>query len=197
MNKSHLSKQDKVCVSVIVPVFNCEKYLPQCLLTLQNQTLGDFEVIMVDDGSTDDSNKICSEFQAKDRRFRLYQQNRQFAGAARNLGIVHSRGEYLLFLDSDDFFSRELLEKSYRLAKESNADVCVFGANSFDEQTSEVSLMKEACVRERCPVGQVFSLMDNADHIFDFTTPAPWNKIFRRDFIVEKNIRFQKNPKRK
>ena len=187
-----LDNQVEVYVSVIIPVFNCEKYLLRCLQTLQKQTLENFEVIMVDDGSTDGSNQICVEFQERDRRFRLYQQNRQFAGAARNFGIEHSRGEYLLFLDSDDFFSPELLEKSHRIAKKSKADVCVFGANSFDDQTSEVRLMKNACECDKNPGGSFLSLTENADHIFDFTISAPWNKIFRRNFIVERNIRFQR-----
>lgn len=188
---NNLNPQIRPYVSVIVPVFNCEKYLPKCLRTLQNQTLKNYEVIIVDDGSTDTSKEICTKFQENDPRFHLYQQKHQFAGAARNLGISHAKGEYLLFLDSDDFFSTELLKKSYDSAKESEADVCVFGVNLYNDQTSEIQQTKEACDPDKCPAGMIFSLANNSDHIFDFTTPAPWNKLFRREFIIDKNIRFQ------
>ena len=178
-------------VSVIIPLYNCEKYLPQCLQSLQHQSQRNFEVIMVDDGSTDASIEICNKIQETDHRFHFYKQNHQFAGAARNLGMSHAKGQYLLFLDSDDFFSEELIEKSYSTAIENDVDICVFGANFYDEQTSKTHPMKGACDPDKCPSDKIFSLTNNSEHIFDFTTPAPWTKLFRRDFIEEKQIRFQ------
>lgn len=91
-------------VSVILPVYNTGKYLRQCLESIENQTLKNFEVFCVDDGSTDDSVEIISEYEKKDSRFHLLEQKNAGGGAARNHGMEAAKGEYLAFLDSDDFF---------------------------------------------------------------------------------------------
>ena len=91
-------------VSVIIPVYNAEKYLEKCLDSLLKQTFTDMEVICVDDGSTDASLEILKRFQEKDRRIHVLTQENQYAGTARNNGMKIAQGEYLLFLDSVDFF---------------------------------------------------------------------------------------------
>lgn len=98
-------------VSVIIPVYNVEKYLRQNLESVQKQTLKDIEIICVDDGSTDSSCKIAEEFAAADSRFVVIKQQNGGAGAARNNGLRHAKGKYLSFLDSDDFFEPDMLEK--------------------------------------------------------------------------------------
>ena len=97
-------------ISVIVPVYNVEDYLPRCLESISAQTYKDIEVIIVDDGSTDSSGKICDEFCKKDSRFRVIHQKNQWLSGARNTGLKHAKGEYVYFLDSDDYIHIKTLE---------------------------------------------------------------------------------------
>lgn len=110
-------------VSIIIPVYNVEKYLRICLDSVLAQTYGDYEVIMVDDGSTDNSAKICEEYEKKDERFHLIRQENKGPATARNLGIRESKGEYVYFIDSDDCINSVLLETVVRIAEENNADI--------------------------------------------------------------------------
>ena len=106
-----------VKVSVILPVYNASDYLHQCMDSIVGQTLKDIEIICVDDGSTDNSLDILKEYEQKDKRVKVIQQKNAGAGAARNNGLSIATGEYLSFLDSDDFFEPDMLEKAYEKAK--------------------------------------------------------------------------------
>ena len=99
-------------VSVILPVYNVGKYLRQCMDSIVGQTLQEIEVICIDDGSADDSPQILQAYAKKDPRIKVVCQQNQGAGAARNRGLSMARGEYLSFLDSDDFFETNMLEKA-------------------------------------------------------------------------------------
>ena len=111
-------------VSVIVPVYNMSKYLRQCLDSVLSQTLKEIEIICVDDGSTDDSLEILSEIAVKDSRVRVLQQENKGSGAARNYGISEARGEYIAFMDSDDWYpSDDVLEVLYGLAKKFGVNI--------------------------------------------------------------------------
>ena len=114
----------KIKVSVIVPVYNMERHLRRCLDSLLAQSLDDIEIICVDDGSTDSSREILSEYAQKDERFEFIAQENRSAGAARNTGMKKASGEYLIFLDSDDFFDKDLLKKTYEKAKQDNI-ICI------------------------------------------------------------------------
>jgi len=102
-------KSDCVKVSIIIPVYNTEKYLYTCLESICNQTFSDYEVILVDDGSTDNSPAICDEFCAKDERFRTFHQRNTGVSSARNLGLEQSSGEFVVFVDSDDVVAANYL----------------------------------------------------------------------------------------
>ena len=178
-------------VSVIIPVNNAEKYLDQALFSLKYQTFPRFEVLCVDDASTDQSVDIINQYVQSDPRFKLLRQTHQFAGVARNLGIQHAQGEYLLFLDADDYFSPNLLIEAYYQAKLFDAEVCVFGANYYDEKQSKMGEMPGVCNLALCPKNTVFSKETNLENIFSFTSPAAWSKLFKRQFILDKKIEFQ------
>ena len=109
-------------VSVIIPVYNVEPYLKQCMDSVVGQTLKDIEIICVDDGSTDGSLDILKEYATEDSRIQIIEQKNAGAGAARNNGMRHATGKYLSFLDSDDFFEPRMLEKAYDLAEKDQAD---------------------------------------------------------------------------
>ncbi len=178
-------------VSIIVPVYNAEPYLKQCLESLVNQTMKAIEIIAVDDGSTDYSLEILNQYAAQDSRIRVLRQQNRFAGAARNLGLSQARGEYVMFLDSDDFFERSLAAETYAAGKAGNADVVLFDARRYDDVTRKVDPSARFFFRNNKPDKEPFSYEDCPDTLFQITTPCPWTKLFRREFVQEQGLRFQ------
>ena len=178
-------------VSIVMPTYNVEEYLPDTLDGLTKQTFKDFEIIFVDDGSKDKTVSMLQDFAAKDERATVLQQKHQYAGAARNLGIQHARGKYLLFLDGDDFFFQQMLEKSVEKAERTGADICVFRTNRMDYVSGEISAMPWTMQIKLCPNAEGFSIETNAKRIFEFTTAAPWNKLYRSDFVRKYGLTFQ------
>ena len=178
-------------VSVVMPTYNAAEYLPETLAGLTKQTFSNFEVIFVDDGSQDGTVALLQDFAAKDGRAIVLQQEHQYAGAARNLGMRHARGKYFLFLDADDFFLPQMLEKSVEKAERTDSDICVFRANRINHETREISGMPWTMRIDKCPAEETFSIQTNAKQIFEFTTAAPWNKLYRSDFVREYGLTFQ------
>lgn len=123
-NKGSHNKHYK-SVSIVVPVYNVEKYLWECLDSILDQTFQDFELILVDDGSQDKSGEICDEYAERDTRIKVLHQENQGQAAARNHGVELSQGEWIMFVDSDDVIHPCLLEYLYKAAKESNAGMAV------------------------------------------------------------------------
>ncbi len=187
-----MNKETKV--SVIIPVYNTEKYLRQCLDSVVNQTLRDIEIICVDDGSTDGSIEILREYEQKDSRVKVLCQKNQYAGVARNNGMTIASGEYYMFLDADDFFELELLEKLYQKGKDLNADVVLCGANQYDERTGQFKDMPWL-LKERYIHKQPFNWKTQPNRIFQVTSLQPWNKMVSSSFISENNLKFQALPR--
>ena len=126
-----------VSISIIVPVFNKEKYLEECLNSILNQTLNSIEIILVDDGSTDSSKKICKQY-LKDQRVSYYYQENEGLASARQAGIDKSKGEYIGFVDADDWIEPDMYEKMYNKAKEYSADI-VYCNKTFNNDTYKPS----------------------------------------------------------
>lgn len=178
-------------VSVIIPVYNAEKYLEKCLESLLCQTLQEMELICVDDGSSDSSPEILKRFQERDERVRILTQENQYAGVARNNGMKEAKGEYLLFLDADDFFEETLLEKTYLQGKKEEADIVLFGAKQYNEKTGSVSKAPWYFKRDALPEENPFSGKTQGTDVFALVTPAPWTKLFRREFVEAQGLSFQ------
>lgn len=179
-------------VSVIVPMHNAERHIGETLASIADQTLINFEVIVVDDGSTDRSAAIVDEFCARDARFsRMTGPAIGSAGAARNVGMTKARGEYVAFLDADDLFAPSMLEKMFVKARSESADVILTGFKSFDDTTGEETSQKWGMRVEHLPKRTPFAPTMIADHIFYVTNPANWNKLFRREFVEDHKITFQ------
>lgn len=178
-------------VSVVMPVYNAESYLEQAIGSLLNQSMKHIEIIAVDDGSTDSSLEILNRFAASDNRVRVYTQKNQYAGVARNLGLSHAKGEYIIFLDSDDFFEKNLVKDTYFKAKMDKADVVLFGANYFDDSTGKKSKGKGVLKKEFAPSKQPFSYKDCPDTIYQITSASPWTKLYRADFVKKSGLQFQ------
>lgn len=178
-------------VSVIIPVYNGERYLRQCLDSVCGQTLRDIEIICVDDGSTDTSYQILEEYQVKDDRFVLLKQQNRYAGAARNLGKQHAKGEYLIFWDCDDYFELDALEVLYNRAKAQDADICVCGANHFFQNTEKLYPGPGYVDKKKTLGLDVFNRSTNPEYILNFTSAEVWNKLYRRSFVEKEQIDFQ------
>ncbi len=182
-------------VSVIIPVYNAEKYLNQCIESLLNQTYPDFELICIDDGSTDKSYDILMKYKRQDNRISLIRQQNQYAGAARNKGLLAAKGKFVLFLDADDFFCENMLEAIVELAIKRKTEILVFDVYRFDNSEQKVKQLNwKPLIPKRFGTG-VKAASEIADSIFDFTVPAPWNKLFLRTFILKNNLRFQNIPR--
>ncbi len=125
-------------VSVIIPVYNVEQYLKRCLDSVFNQTLKDIEIICVNDGSTDNSLKILEEYAKNDKRIKIYNQLNKGVGAARNLALAKTGGEYICFIGSDDEYSLNTVEKVYKIAKSNDAEVVQFNYKSFYENKEKI-----------------------------------------------------------
>ncbi|MCI8454323.1 MAG: glycosyltransferase family 2 protein [Lachnospiraceae bacterium] len=178
-------------VSVIIPVYNSERFLRDCLESVMGQTLNEIEVICVDDGSTDTSEEILEEYAKRDRRILLLRQEHKGGGYARNLGIGAANGEYLSFLDSDDFFEPDMLEEIYLRCKSCNADIGVYGVQCYHEATGAENDEPSGLRKEFLPEKEIFSWKDIPDHIFNTFHNWPWNKLFRHDFVKRNKLRFQ------
>lgn len=127
-------------VSVVVPVYNCAAYIKRCVQSLQNQTFTDLEILLVDDGSTDDSGTICDTLALADPRIRVFHGKNQGVSAARNIGILQARGEYIAFSDADDFSEPDKIEIQYTNAQKYNVDVSVIGLYRFYSADKKIAV---------------------------------------------------------
>lgn len=178
-------------ISVIIPVYNAEKYLAQCLNSVRNQTIKNIEIICVDDGSADKSPEILKNFAEKDSRIKIIYQKNLFAGAARNNGINAAAGKYLAFWDADDYFEPNALEMMLNKCEKENADLCLCAAYTFEDGSDRRSIDETILKKRFLPKESVFSIETHPEYIFNVAARAPWNKIIRADFIRENRIAFQ------
>ena len=182
-------------VSVIIPIHNAEKHLEQCLNSVLAQTEKDIEVICVNDSSTDATQAILENRARLDSRVTVIAANCHCAGAARNLGMEASSGQYLSFLDADDFFEPEMLEECANILDKTAADIVVYGSWVYDTVTGINRNAKRNLRTELVPDKPVFSWRDMPHSIFNAFGNYTWNKLFRSSMVKEHNIRFQEIPR--
>ncbi|MDE6245397.1 MAG: glycosyltransferase [Treponemataceae bacterium] len=183
MNERTTEKsQNSPKISVIVPVYNVEKYLRRCLDSIRAQTFTDFECICVDDGSPDGSGKILDEYAESDGRFRVIHQENAGVSAARNAGLDIARGEWIAFVDSDDWIEPKTYEVAYKTAIEKSADLVQW--NVVMERAGKklnATVLKEG----------YFSISDDATYF----EPSVWHKLFLKRLFYDNNIHFPQNIK--
>lgn len=182
---------EEIKVSVVMPVYNAGQYLKDAIRSIRNQTLKEIELICVDDGSTDDSVSVIQEQMERDGRISLIRQKNSYAGVARNNGFAHAKGEYVIFLDADDLFAPEMLEKMYEKAKATEADICVCAGQKLKMDTYQIVKTDVYLDKKHLPTEEVFSKETLPNNIFSFASNVPWNKLFRKAFIEEHELRFQ------
>ena len=185
----------EIKISVIIPIYNAYNYLRPALDSVVRQTLKEIEIICVDDGSTDRSLDVIKEYQKLDPRIRIVTETNAGPALARNNGIKRARGEYLAFLDADDFYEPKFLESLYAIAKEDDLDIAI---SKYDIYNSRRSRFEEAMEADHAGIfapGRVSSKNDNPDYILMSTVGSAWNKIFRRSFVLEKQLLFLQDVK--
>ncbi len=182
---------EQIKVSVVIPVYNSEKYLKKCLNSVINQTLKETEIICVDDGSTDASVKIMEEFAEKDGRIQIIRQANQFAGVARNNGLKSAKGKYIVFWDADDYFEADALKTLYSRCEREKADVCLCAVSSFHDGSVKKRIDESFLKRRFLPKTRVFSAKTHPQYIFNVASNAPWQRMYLTSFIKEKGIEFQ------
>ncbi len=176
-------------ISIITPVYNVDKYLRKCLDSILSQTFSDFELIIVDDGSTDNSGKIADEVAELDKRVKVIHKSNGGAPSARNAGISTAKGNYFYFPDSDDWLEKDYLEKLYKLAKKTNSQLVISGYTmEFFE--------KGKCLT--CSVTNGEKLFGNKNevranihkYLNNMMVAVPWNKLFDANYIRKNNYLF-------
>ena len=183
-------------VSIIIPVYNMEKYLDQCLNSVINQTLYDVEIILLNDGSTDSSYDICKSYSHIDNRIKLYSHENKGLGETRNSGIDVATGDYLFFVDSDDYLSADYVESLYKKALEADADIVQGESRMFFEDSGEIILEADLSGIKTFVVDPATSTEFMKDLFFrHIYKHYAWNKIYRTSFVKKNNIRFGDNKR--
>ncbi|MBO5357304.1 MAG: glycosyltransferase family 2 protein [Clostridia bacterium] len=178
-------------ISVLVPVYNVEKTLDRCVESILNQTFKDFEIILVNDGTTDGSGAICDDYASKYENIRVIHKENEGLGPTRNVGIKEARGEFIYHCDSDDWLKEDLLEKAYKAITEANADVVVFGYDIFTEKNGKITPYGSVCVEndaftDKNSVRKFFS----EQYFNSFVVLSACNRMYRRSFIVDNELYF-------
>lgn len=182
---------EEVKVSVIVPVYNAENYLHQCMGSIISQTLKEIEIICVNDGSTDQSEDILKEYEKKDERVKVITQQNAGAGAARNAGLRIAKGEYLSFLDADDFFEPDMLKISYEKAKDKKAQIIVFGSDQYREDLQSFQTVSWNIRKHALPPYRPMNHRTFTDNVFKVFVGWAWDKLFEREFVLQNGLVFQ------
>lgn len=168
-------------VSVIVPVYNVSSYLERCLDSIVGQTYRDIEIILVDDGSTDDSGIICDKYSAQDNRITVIHKANGGVSSARNIGITHSKGDYVMFVDSDDVVELDIIEVMLSHAKETDSDIicCLLDVVEIDGKTRELTQGKVfGKISTSEVISRYFDDMFIKDQMY-----GPVNKLFPQSII--------------
>ena len=183
-----------VSISVIIPVYNSEKYLQECLDSVLDQAYTDFEIICVDDGSTDGSPKILKHYVESCPNVKVITQCNQYAGAARNKGIVCSDGEWITFLDSDDCLASNALQRMYDVAISTNSDVvraCGYCYNNRGEKKDVAWSLNKDLVKD----GESFRWIDRPQDIVGVSAGNPWGMLIKKSLVDKYGIRFFTCPR--
>ena len=182
----------KIVVSVVIPVHNAAEYIADTLSTVLSQTLKEIEIIIVNDCSTDNTLDIVKDISQKDSRVQIISNAVNLGGGgSRNVGLDIAVGEYIIFLDDDDYIESDMLEKMSSHAAETQVDVVVCRCQSFDPHSGIYAPMVESIRADLLPREAVFQPQDIATDFFRAFVWWPWDKLFRREAIISSGMRFQ------
>lgn len=182
-------------VSVIIPVYNSQAFLNESIKSVLNQKYQNIEVVLVDDGSTDNSVLIFEEFASQDNRIKIIKQSNNGPGSARNTGIINSTGKYIVFIDSDDVADPLLIQNLVNLSTNNATQLTLCGIKVFQKEFKEKDIVKILNVIKTKE--NVLEIKDFLEYLAKYKTNiyfgAPYGKLFSRDIIMEYNIRFDEH----
>jgi len=186
-----------VKVSVIIPVYNVEKYLEKCLESVINQTFEDIEIICINDGSTDNSLEILNNYSKKYDKIKVFTQDNKRQGAARNLGLNKSFGDYIYFIDSDDYLELNTIGMLYDNAVSNNSDIVVSKIARFNDDSDKIDYSIpgfdfETQFKNVDFNNFTFNYKDIKQYVLNRSF-APWMKLFKKEFLLDNNLRFVEN----
>lgn len=176
-------------ISIIIPVFNSEHYLAESIGSVLRQTFGNFELLCVDNASTDGSLRLLRKEAEKDPRIVVLEEPHSGVSNARNTGLAHASGDYVAFIDADDFISPSLLQLSLDKARKHDTDMVIYGFDEYQSMEESFSL-REVC-EEHQLYERTFTLNEVPCLSTEITTPNVWRILFRRNFLEKKSIQFE------
>lgn len=180
--------ENQALISVIIPVYNVEQYLCECVDSVINQTYKNLEIILVDDGSTDSSGKICDDYAEKDTRITVIHQKNGGLSEARNTGLSESDGKYIYFLDSDDYIAPDTLETLIVIAEKDNSDIVFFDAISFTDP-NDFSITQNYIRNNKYTTDKGVNVFRAMVQKKEFRSAVPL-LFLQKDFIAKSNLRF-------
>ncbi len=183
-------ESNEIKVSVIIPMYNVFEYIRPAMDSIIEQTLKEIEIICIDDGSTDHTLEVIKEYQKRDERIRIVTENNAGPSVARNKGIIRARGEYIAFLDADDFYEYTLLETLYAEAKKNDLDIAVVEYDVYNDKRASFEKSIDGEYSNLLVSGEVISKSRYPDYIFQSVTGYVWNKLFKNSFIKDKQLTF-------
>ncbi len=183
-----------VAISVIIPIYNAEKYIGDCLDQLLSQSMSDIEIICINDGSEDDTKNILRKYAEKDARIRHISQKNKGAGEARNYGLSLATGEYVIFLDADDRFEPYMAERLLNKAKTHNADVVICRSDSFSDLTGDIIHEAWKTPTEAFHGKDIFSPCEMHDILFQMVQGWAWDKLFRTEYVKKHKLTYPNLP---
>ena len=171
---------EKIKISVIIPIYNVEKYIRQCLESVIDQTLKDIEIIIVNDGTRDNSMEIVEEY-ISDERIKIINKENGGLSSARNAGMKEAKGKYICFIDSDDFIEKTMMEELYNKIEETNSDVADSDVFLYDNKIHEIKERKN----------KEYQKIEKGLFLWGRYNVEVWNKIYRKKFLLDNNIFFE------
>lgn len=182
-------------ISVIIPVYNVEKYLNRCVDSILNQSLQDFEIILVNDGSTDSSPKICDEYVQQDERIRVIHKQNARVAAARNDGIKTAKGEFISLIDSDDWIEPTMLEEMYSTATQFGCDfvMCDFTKKGKEVEYTVSQPISEGFYNRERIEKELFKCLIMFENIEFPPTISNWTCLFNREFLINKELYYDED----
>lgn len=176
-------------VTLIIPVYNSARYLPELFDSLLRQTYRNLEILCINDGSSDNSLEVLQKYAETDKRIFVIDKENSGAGKTRNLGMKHIHGEYVCFVDSDDFVEEDAFEQLVQIAVKNKTDVVLFGIDQYDEQTGVFVPSPWAITRSQVPSRKVFSTIE-IDNFYKYVTGFTVNKLYKTSYLLGLNLEF-------
>lgn len=171
-------------ITVIVPVYNCKKYINRCIKSITNQSHSNMELILINDGSTDGSGTLCDKWAKKDNRIKVIHQKNQGCSKARNVGIDSSTGDYLMFVDSDDYIEKDMLSDTLSILKKHDADIVVADYDRVDTDIDFSRIQRPKGVREYSGYSSFENMVVN-DGLEEQRTVVLWGKLYKKDIFKD------------